>query len=370
VIKLIELSDIHLLNNRTPTPHILKSLSQLMPMTEETATVDGIIFAGDLFDHAGSMTDERAPMILHWFSQFFQFCGQHQIFVRVLEGTRLHDRRQGRMLVPLAATVPGLDFRYIDTVTAEIISPHNLSVVYVPDDWKTGPEDAWADVQIALQEKGLTTVDIAVMHGSFPHQLPPVVPAPHHDPIRWERVVKHFILIGHIHIQSQKGKILAAGSTDRLRHGEPRPKGLYRITLRENGENQVEFIENKNAWQYITVTVTDLSYDEGMTAIRKAIGLLREGAYIQLVGNTLDPIIQSIAKIRELYPNLQWELGRVATSEKKSLNAVQPELFIPTEISPTSIVTQVKAKLGQFTQDPTLTTRALALLEEFIRESN
>jgi len=371
MVKLLELSDCHLLNGRTPTEHILKSFSRLIPFNEETAQLDGIIIAGDLFDRNGNLSDDRAVIILKWFRSFFQFCETHSIFIRLLEGTPFHDRRQGRIIEALAACFSQLNFRYIDTVCVEVIQPHNLSIVYVPDEWKSGPDDAWVDAQLALREKGIEQVDLAVMHGCFPHQVPVVVKGPRHDPVKWQNIVKHFVLIGHIHVQSQLDKILAAGSTDRIAHNEPKPKGIYRLTLRDNGEDTVEFIENKNAWQYVTLRLEGKSIEEAMKDVRLIVRGLRDGAYIQLKGDPLDPLAQGIAELKRQYPQFNWDFNNDKERKKTTpTDTINQPVFKPITITRDNVLELTKAKLHQFTDDPVLHSNALSLLEVLLRESS
>ena len=109
-------------------------------------------------------------------------------------------------------------------------------------------------VKGSLSINGIDKVDFAIMHGSFPHQLPPHIKVPMHDPNRYLSIVKYIVVIGHIHKPSVHERIYTPGSFDRISHGEEEPKDILDLIYLSDDTWNVEFIENvnsKNIKQYL-----------------------------------------------------------------------------------------------------------------------
>ncbi len=309
-----EFSDSHVGHNKTTTGHILSSLSRLFPDNSVTAEYDLIIIAGDFFDRDLALHNEETVAIKEWIIRFLRICKKHDIVLRVLEGTPSHDWKQSALFTFLNDTVDiGADVKYFDKLDIEYIERFGINVLYIPDEWKPTTEEVWSDVIAKLNEKQLTQVDFAVMHGMFPHQM-----AKHlhnrlrmHNPTDYLKIVKYIIFIGHIHLTSVYERILSAGSTDRIAHGEEGKKGMFKVVVRDNGDFNFKFIENTNAKKYITVNCTDLSVEESESKINTAIKTLPEDSYVRIKARSSDQVLLVLNKYFVNYPRLHWDFYKV-----------------------------------------------------------
>ena len=81
---------------------------------------------------------------------------------------------------------------------------------------------------------------------------------------------------------SVRGKIHAAGSTDRICHGDEIVKGMFDITVKDNGDYTCTFVENKWAKRYDTLDVHGLNTKELNHVIKERVGQLPKGSAIRL----------------------------------------------------------------------------------------
>jgi predicted MPP superfamily phosphohydrolase len=148
--KIATVSDIHLHHDRVPAKVIIESLMRAFPDNWETAELDAIIIAGDLFDKIMRIgSDNPDYAIIHaWMVMFLEMCARLKIAVRILEGTPSHDRGQSKMMeiinddLELAGVVKA-DLKYFDTVTVDWDETLGLHILYVPDEVHPDPEKVW-----------------------------------------------------------------------------------------------------------------------------------------------------------------------------------------------------------------------------------
>lgn len=270
-LNIASLSDVHLGHNSTPTAHIIHNLKTwVIPFNEESAKLDIIFIAGDFFDRLLDALSPELREIRTYVVELIYFCKRNSIKLRVLRGTRLHDWDQSYIFVEENENHNiGCDLLYVDNVHIEHMEEHGVDILYIPDE--VNPLDAsktWAIVEKLMADHSLEKVDYAVMHGAFTHQMPdfPELRLTFHDPDLYRSIVRHYILIGHIHKFTNVDRIIAHGSTDRLKHGEEEAKGHIRIN-----RGKVRFVENKGAMKYTTL---DVSGDDADIVIEKVIKVL------------------------------------------------------------------------------------------------
>lgn len=254
------ISDVHLGHSKTPTKLILRNLSRYaMPRTRETEKLDAIFINGDFFDQMLETTSDDNILIRAWVAQLIRYCKEHDIKLRILRGTRLHDWDQPYMFVEENENHQiGCDLKYISTVHIEHFEDWGINILYVPDEAHTTSAATWKEVQRLMDEKNLKQVQYACMHGAFPYQLPEMAEqSVLHDPVKYESIVEHYISIGHVHQFNPCSKIIPQGSFDRICHGDEGTKGHVRL---EN--NEVIFVENPGAMRYLTLDVCGLDGDE------------------------------------------------------------------------------------------------------------
>lgn len=345
-LNVASVSDIHLGHTRTNTFHVVDNLRKAFPDNEETAMLDLILLAGDIFDHLLTLPQEEVDEIQAWITELLAICAKYNILLRVLEGTPSHDWKQSRQFVNLnlGADVPAA-LKYVDTLSIEVIEElGGLTVLYVPDEWNHDANVTRAQVQELLKKHGLDKVDIACMHGSFDYQLP-IDSIKNHNSDWYQSIVNHFIVIGHVHIRSQRGKILAQGSFDRLSHGEEAPKGHYRFTISPNG-NSYRFVENTGAKLYLTVDCRALSL-EGLIKHMQSVAEYPTGSGFRLLIARDSELHRDIRTIRQQFPQFKitTQLDELKTPE--SLKVKQPHEHVeqPISVTPTNVANIVTERL-------------------------
>lgn len=285
-------SDIHLFHHRTPTKKILEELREAFPDNEETAKLNTIYLAGDVFDKLVNYQNDDTFLTEVWIKDFLRMLKKNNTQLRVLEGTPSHDWKQSRRFEHVNK-ISGInaDVKYFDDVEIEFNEKYGIHVLYIPDEHDNYTENTLAVAREKMQELGLEKVDLTIMHGQFNYQIPAASNAPKHDEEAYLALTRYFIFIGHVHVHSHMDRILAQGSFSRLSHGEERPKGHINFVLYPDENMKWDFIENKKATKYITVDVRGLEADEAIKKVRKYLVGLPEDSHVRVFANKGEPIL-------------------------------------------------------------------------------
>ncbi|MNP98179.1 hypothetical protein D3C85_107920 [compost metagenome] len=364
-LRIGELGDVHLGHNKTSTDHILKNLYKAFPDNAETGELDMIIIAGDLFDRLIYYPDPNISLIRRWMFLFLNMCKRRDIVVRILEGTPSHDWKQSMHFISENEVAEiGCDVKWVESLSIEYIERFGINVLYVPDEWKHETDDVWKDVCKEMSEKGLAQVDFTVLHGAFNYQLPSHVPVPTHIPERYMEITKYFVFGGHIHKRSQYGNILAAGSFDRLTHGEEEDKGHYRVAVdRDNVNHEIRFVVNEGAKLYKSVDCTGLSLEDALSKVDAMVDTLPIDSHVRILAENGSPILVGIKEVIDRY-RLHWITQKPVGVEKINREAVS-QIVIPftsAAITPDNIIGMVMERVRERTTDPLLIATAQELL--------
>lgn len=309
VVRWLEISDIHLGNIRTTTEFILDNLEREL-FSGVISTLDLLIIAGDLFDRLLEYNHPSGGRILLFVDRLMIECSTHNVKLRVLEGTPSHDNLQNKIFDDLYATGNyTCDMKYVYTLSIEYIQDWDIRVLYVPDKIRTTVEEVYTDTLQLLKDNGLVQVDFCVMHGAFSHQLPPMAKQVYIGD-DWLKIVKHWILVGHVHFHSIYQRIAAAGSFDRLVHGEEGPKGYLMGTMNFHGnpkDDEIYFIENKGAKKYVTIDCfDDESMEDLLIKIKSIVEPLPNESYIRIRANRGNPIFSNMAEVAKINLSNIW----------------------------------------------------------------
>ncbi len=281
----IIISDVHLGNKNNTIREIIANIdlffNNYKPRTDKLKI---IFIAGDLFDRLLDMSEDGIDELMLWLGRIITYCTFNKIKLRVLEGTPSHDWCQSSKIASIISLLQSdIDYKYIDTLDIEIMKDLDISVLYVPDEWNSDTQVTFNQVRELMQSNGLNKVDIAIMHGQFTYQLPfKAIKAPRHDEASYLSIVKHYIHIGHVHQFSFYERIVAQGSFDRLIHGDEEPKGAVYAIIRDKGEDEYFFIENKLAKTFLTIKIKDMTLEASTDYIEKKLKKLRKGSYIRI----------------------------------------------------------------------------------------
>lgn len=363
-INFLEISDVHLGHHRTKTPRIIDGLYKLLPENEETRNLDLIIIAGDLFDRLLQKNDEWMWMIEIWAMWLLRKCAEHGIVLRILEGTPSHDWKQSKMFLTYNEGAQfKADVRYVADLEYEYHEGLGLSLLYLPDEWHPDLLHSYKEAKRLLAENGVERADIIVMHGQFEYQLPEHVGIEFHDSTAWQSLVNYFIFCGHIHQTSQRGKILVAGSFDRLSHGDESPKGYLRGTISTDGNHKVRFVENQCALQYRTIDCRGLSVHEAMLKIEAGLKL-PDGSFIRIEANSDDNVASAIPVLKEQYPQFFWDNPKIHSVgiERLTSSVLAMDRYVPIDLTRDNLGKLMEERLQKRGLTETQLIRAMALL--------
>lgn len=340
-ISYLVVSDIHLGHGRNKTCDIVANLDHYFDdytSKSQFTQLDIIFIAGDLFDSLLDLSGNDIHEITLWLGRLMDFCSRYDIKLRIMEGTPSHDWKQSK----IAETVFGLiekpfDFKYIDTLHIEEIADLGLKVLYVPDEWTASTEQTYGQVQGLMSHLGLQQLDIAIMHGMFRYQMPPMAKnLPVHNEASYLSIVRHFINIGHVHTFSFYERIVAEGSFDRLSHGEEEPKGGVLCRISGKLGNSFEFIENKRAKIFKTITLRFKDVDRSILQVEKALSKHPENSFIRIKANKDHPLYVAFEQLKMKFPMYFFSKTSLE-DEKDSQELTQATLKLDEEYTPIAI---------------------------------
>jgi len=315
-LNILNFSDIHLLHRTTPTAFIINNLEKLTADPVVLDKLDMICITGDVFDNRGTLSDPSVPRIQEWMANLLKKAKRHDIAVRVLKGTPLHDWEQSQLWESINAIADiGADLKYVKTVSIEYIERYGITMLYVPDEANTTTEKTLSQVRELMHAKGLDKVDFAMMHGQFDFQLPAHVHAQKHDSTAYLELVREIIMVGHVHTYNRFDRIIPPGSFDRLTHGQEEAKGSVWIRAKTNFEYDVEFRENLGAKKYITVPCKGLTLAETNALIDQYVQGLPAESHVRVEADKDNPILTNMQEVMLRHPLFYW--SKISRKEKK-----------------------------------------------------
>ena len=348
-LKIGEISDVHLGHAKTPTAHIVRNLLLAFPDNEDTGELDIIWIAGDLFDRRLALPDDSVALIKEWMHVFLRMCAKREIVVRVLEGTPSHDWKQPKLMAEINENANiYCDLKYMPSLDIEYIEKFGIHVLYVPDEWRSENIKTWYEVKDLLKKHNLEKVDFSIMHGAFGYQIPSniVDMFETHDAEKYLSITRYLVFIGHIHHFSQYDRIIAAGSFDRLQHGEEEPKGHVRATVNKDGTFKAKLVENKGAMTYLTIDTTGASLEAIYKRLDVLVAKVPKHSFIRIVADSTDTVFKSGSELKERYPDVS-----ITFKSNQSKNKIKPiitkDIIKPVNLSPETILLMMKDSLEQ-----------------------
>jgi hypothetical protein len=345
ICTILETSDWHLGHVKTSTKHILTSIKALFTV-EKLAEVDLILLGGDIFDRELHFPDDQVNAIQLWMADFLTTCASTKTIVRIVEGTPSHDRRQSKHFLHLNKLLNiNADIKYFDDISIEYIKPLDLHILYVPDEIRGSAQLIYESVIEVMETHGLTTVDYALMHGNFEYQLPSHVTKTAHSAEAYLKLVTRFIFIGHIHRASRHQRILAAGSIDRVAHGEEHPKGYWIVNAdcTNSRHDKVRFHHNANAMTYITINITEYAFDDIPNAFQN-IHKLKPGEHIRVQCAPDEKVRALIQSFRKGFPLLNWDVQYIS-SKRETERLALPKAYNQTVINKNTLLPLLRDKI-------------------------
>lgn len=368
-VKYLVISDIHLANHRNPTEDIIKQLKVFLKDPFFMGNLNILFLAGDVFDRATYAHQEEYFNIVRFIDWLFEYCIQHNVILRVLEGTPSHDWGHSKIVEVMANQKPvqlywgeKLNAKYINTLSIETIEPFGLTVLYVPDEWRTTASKTFDEVNLLLKEEGLSKVDIAVMHGQFIYQLPGEVSKVSHREEDYLAVVDRFISVGHIHTHNPRGRIIPQGSFGRYAHGEEEDKGGVYFHLRPDREDRWVFVKNKLATLYKTLNVpATLPLEELIPWIEKKTQKYPDRSHIRLKADKTHPLFSSFADLKKEFS--RFYLTKIPKDKGKDESETKSTVMSKHEALPLTKETLLPLVLGEIQLKTQLSPNQVRFLE-------
>lgn len=318
------ISDVHLGHRKNKTIDITTNMKTII--TENIKQFDCLIFSGDLFDSLLDFPSVATVEVIEFFDWLLRMAIRYEFVIRSVEGTPSHDWRQTKHLVTMNNLMGDkVDLKHVDKLWIEENEEHNLSILYIPDEWRIDTSDTLREVKELLSQHNLEKVNIIIMHGQFQYQLPEHIEnIPRHNEYEYLKLVTDFIVIGHIHTHSSfritdtlNPEIIVPGSFDRLRHNEEEPKGCVLKEL----DKPFKFIENRNAKIFKTIDVSNLDIESSNTLIRKEIKKYPTDSYIRVRFNSDHELNSNFSELKfefNLY-NLEKEIKKKRNKKEKEI---------------------------------------------------
>ncbi len=367
-LRIAALSDIHLGHRRTPTSLIAANLKAAFPFNAETAKLDVIVLAGDVFDRLLNLPQDEVEIIEDVVMHFLKLSATYGIDLWMVEGTPDHDRKQSRLFVKINRMYDvGASLTYVEKVDIVYFPKFGVNVLFVPDVANDTAEKTLAQVHELLRIHKLDKVDYAVMHGQFEYQLPPVVKAQKHSSDAYLSLVKYLIFIGHVHQHNKKERILPPGSFDRLTHGdEYPPKGHLRCVVRAEDDYEVLFVENKGAKIYKTIDCTALDLQAAMQKVKDQTLNLPDYSDVRIRAEKGHPILMHVDEFQREYNLFHWEAQADLSEEEINIKqaAETEETYVPVAITRDNISEMLIDSMLSRNADPEI----MALAEQKFME--
>lgn len=361
------LSDVHNFHRKTPTETICENMEEVLFRNIEFKSLDILFITGDFFDREVPYYHYEIPTVEAFIVKLLINCKHHNVILRILEGTPSHDRKQSATFERLNKNYSiDADVKWVQELSIEYIEKINKSILYVPDEWGEGPEATLQEVIKMVNHLPGGKVDLAVMHGNFPHQLPSHLKFPMHDPVIYQELVRSIIVIGHVHLFSTFGKIVAPGSFDRVSQGEEGAKGMVLADIKDDHSFEAKFIENKNAKIYKKVDCSNLDLESAYAKIDEIAKITPKGSELLIACNKEDAILHSGDIYPIKYPDIHWRIEAIQEKKKIDKEVFKRESLVKigNELTSSNIKQILFGRITAKVNDPELIQTCKVILEE------
>lgn len=310
--------------------------------------LDIIFLDGDIFE---TYKDTKHPDIFivdNWMRMMMAFCVRYSIKLRIVEGTPGHDYKQSKRFSSLAeAFGDKLDYRYFENLAFEKMDDYGITVLYVPDEWAGSAAACKSQIIEMMETNGIEKFSIAHMHGMFDFQIPDIGEHPLKHNSEWfHSIVESYINIGHDHVFKTSGRIIVQGSFDRMAHGEEGKKGGVITYLKKDGDSFFNFIENKNARIFKTITVKTHVLDDAIEQVKKVLDIVPEDSHIRISCRDDNPILTVLDEFKRNNPKIKFKKHKDKKQQEESKGALQETIgllstYVPISLTKDNIIQQI-----------------------------
>lgn len=326
VFRILEMGDIHVNHHFVSHTSIIELISSVLLNSSVLEKTNRIYLAGDFYDHGMEYTDIDLVLDIEEFQKrFLEKCKEHDVQVRILAGTRSHDRGQPIHFVKInEACNIGCDLKYFDKLTVEIDERYGDSTLYIPDQWNVDATKTLKEAVAEMKKLGLGKVDYGCMHGSFKYQMLPHLRTKQdlHDEEQYVKLIKHVLFVGHHHNSSNYENIWCAGSPQRLRFGEEEDKGYLTAEIYKDLPAVVRFHVLDDAKPMITIDCAGMNAEDSMKVIDPLVARYPDDLGLRIIGHGDDPAAELVRRYNDEYPHLHFKFEKKGQKEKKQLPTI------------------------------------------------
>lgn len=235
----------------------------------ETEKVHLLCIEGDLYDRVIKMNELTSKLVIDFINELCELTDKHQIYFRILKGTKGHDFNQLSVFKGLESKYPY--FKIISNVEKELLdvkyddgSEIEYNVLYLPEEYPSNVYSYYSDYfnDEYDQIMGHGMIDFVAFTGNDDENSERFVRnAPVFKSKDLINICNGPIVFGHIHdFHEYKEKIYYCGSYSRYSFADQEDKGfLFTKFYPENNTFDIEFIENPEAPTYYVVNLDEIS---------------------------------------------------------------------------------------------------------------
>lgn len=371
-LRIASFSDLHLGHPNNTPEEMIPSLKSSLPLDRESALLDVVVLAGDIYDHQLPLPHADVATIDEWIVWKLRQCKKLDIALWVLRGTPSHDVTQPERFDLLNKAMDiGCDLTYVDELKIVWMPKFGIHVLFVPDEWTDSAEKTLEEVHQLLRIAGIKKVDYAIMHGQFEYQLPAVVKAQKHNAEAYLSIVDKLIFIGHVHQFSRFERIIAQGSHNRMTQGDEKPKGHVRAIVRSSDDYEITFVENTDAKIFKTINCRGLDYEQSYEKVINESIDYPDGSFLRILADLGNPILQAVSTIEKIKPYYRWSSLAKADDDKSFIEQTEllqsKQEYIPIELNKNNIEKLLIDKLLFDNVDPAVIKLAEIKLAELVR---
>lgn len=270
-MKIVLLADIHI-GAIKDSAYVYNVIQEIIEKEIGSSRCDALIILGDYFDRLFKANEQDTALAINIMSYIVRRCKSQHTKIRIVYGTEGHEMGQYK-LFNYHLTSRGTDMKVIETATEEELFP-GVNVLYLPEEYIQSKGEFYKDTLYSGKQ-----YDYIFGHGMIVEGVPESMTYGSRNEkvkhVPWFSV-RDFessgaqVFFGHYHQHVDiNDHVHYIGSLFRYKFGEESPKGYGVI---EDGN--WEFIENKRAYKYYTVTFEE--NDPVYTSAENLISAIQE----------------------------------------------------------------------------------------------
>lgn len=284
---------------------------------------DLIVICGDSYD-SRVLINSTANI---YFNKFIDDCISTGATIIVIEGTESHERYQINALLHYSSD----KFFIVNTVRE--LNILGLKLLILPEEYVKSDE--------YYKEFMNKKYDFVFGHGMASHVGFSSIASEEivRHPFIWEakeleKIVKYYIVFGHIHTHSEFHNFIYCGSFSRLNFGEMESKGFITITLNKD-KVSYEFIENTDAPTFSDIYESKLPSDVD-SLLKQLRGYQEHNDYLRIVidqdddnkFNTIKGFVQNHKNccIKRVAKSSEVKMQEIANNIKEKQNVLNEKM--------------------------------------------